>query len=179
MVDRGRSRVVGRSRLVDGGRLVGWSRFVDRGGVVGGRGSLVDRLMGGISGLALILHVHDIARVGISSVVGDNLGAAIREEDAVLAIGGVAITGLVGTKLNIVVVAILGIHAVLVLILGGSLLVCRLVVGRSGLVDGGWGIRGRGVGGHGRGRGGKGKEGNASLKQMIVHHETVDIEIQV
>ena len=45
MVGRGRRSVVGRSRLVDGGRLVGWSRFVDRGGVVGGRGSLVDRLI--------------------------------------------------------------------------------------------------------------------------------------
>lgn len=128
MVGRGRRSVVGRSRLVDGGRLVGWSRFVDRGGVVGGRGSLVDRLMGDISGLALILHVHDIARVGISSVVGDNLGAAIREEDAVLAIGGVAITGLVGTKLDVVLVSILGIDTILVLVLGGSLLISRLVV---------------------------------------------------
>ena len=122
----------------------------------------------GIGGLALILDIHHIARVGISSVVGDNLGAAIREEDAVLAIGGVAITGLVGTKLNIVVVAILGIHTVLVLVLGRSLLVCRLIVGRSGLVDGGGGIRRRGVGGQGSGRGGKGEEGNASLKQTIV-----------
>ena len=135
MVDRSRRRVVGWSRLVDGGRLVGWSRLVDRGGVVGGRGSLVDRLMGGISGLALILHVHDIARVGISSVVGDNLGAAVGKKDAVLAVGGIAITGLIGTKLDVVVVAILGIDTILVLVLGGSLLICRLVVGGCRLVD--------------------------------------------
>ena len=128
MVDRGRRRVVGRSRLVDGGGLVRRSRLVDRGRVIGGRGSLVDRLMGGIGGFALILDIHDIARVGISSVVGDNLGAAIREEDAVLAIGGVAITGLVGTKLDVVLVSILGIDTILVLVLGRSLLISRLVV---------------------------------------------------
>ena len=153
------------------GRLVKWSmryRFV--------RNRFWAR---SISGMPFVYNFSNVTGVGVSGMVSDNLGAAIRKEDAVLAIGGVAITGLVGTKLNIVVVAILGIHAVLVLILGGSLLVCRLVVGRSGLVDGGWGIRRRGVGGHGRGRGGKGKEGNASLKQMIVHHEIVDIEIQV
>merc|ERR1719429_137457 len=107
MVDRGRSRVVGRSRLVDGSRVVGSrGRLVDGGGVVGGRGGLVDRLMGGVGGLALVLDVHDVARVGIGSVVGDNLGAAVGEEDTVLAVGGVAITGLVGTKLDVVVVAI-------------------------------------------------------------------------
>ena len=128
MVDRGRSRVVGRSRLVDGCRLVRRSRLVDRGGVVGGRVSLMDRLMGGIGGFALILDIHDIARVGICSVVGDNLGAAVGKKDTVLAIGGVAITGLVGTKLDVVLVSILGIDTILVLVLGGSLLISRLVV---------------------------------------------------
>ena len=137
---------------------------MDRGGVVGGRGSLVDRLMGSIGGFALILDIHDIARVGISSVVGDNLGAAIRKEDAVLAIGGVAITGLVGTKLDVVLVSILGIDTILVLVLGRSLLISRLVVGGCRLVDRGGGIRGWGVGGHGRGHGSKGEEGNTSLQ---------------
>merc|ERR1719245_1084584 len=144
MVDRGRRRVVGRSRLVDGSRLVR-------------RSSLVDRLMGGIGGFALILDIHDIARVGISSVVSDDLGAAVREEDTVLAVGGIAVTGLIGAKLNVGTIGVLGINAVPVLVLGGGLLISRLVVGGSGLVSR------RGVGGHGRGRGSEGQEGDKGL----------------
>ena len=132
--------------------------------MVGGRGWLVGRLWS-IGGLTLVLDIHHISGIAISSIVGDNLGAAVGEEDTVLAVGGVAITGLVGTKLNIVVVAILGINAILVLVLGGSLFVCRLVVGRSGLVDGGRGI---GVSRQGSCQSGEGKKGNAILKQMMV-----------
>ena len=149
--------VVGRSRRVSRGRLV------DRGRGVGGG--------------ALVPDIHHVAGVAISSVVGDNLGAAVGEEDAVLTIGGVAITGLVGTKLDVVLVAILGINTILVLVLGGSLLISRLVVGGCRLVDSGRGIRGRGVGGHSRGRGGKGEEGDTSLQQRLVFMRQFPLEI--
>jgi len=114
--------MVGGSRLVRGGRLV---RIL---------------VNGGIRGLALILDVHHIARVAISSVVGDNLGAAVGEEDAVRAVGRVAIAGLLGAELNIAIVGVLGIDAILVLVLGGRILVLGLMVrggrlvGRGGLV---------------------------------------------
>ena len=139
MVDRGRSRLVGRGSLVGRCRL----RIV-----CGGR--LVDGL-GSIGGLALILDIHDIARVGISSVVGDNLGAAVGEEDAVRAVSGIAITGLVGVKLDVALVAVLGVDAVLVLVLGGSVLVLGLMV------------RGVGVSRVGSGHGHEGEEGNEGL----------------
>jgi len=108
--------MVGGSRLVRGGRLV---RIL---------------VNGGIRGLALILDVHHIARVAISSVVGDNLGAAVGEEDAVRAVGGVTIAGLLSTELNVAIVAVLGINAILVLVLGRSILVSGLMVGRGRLV---------------------------------------------
>merc|ERR1719471_1355269 len=108
--------------------------------MVWGRGWLVGRLWS-IGGFTLVLDIHHVSGVAISSVVGDNLGAAIGEEDTVLTIGGVAITGLVLTKLNIALVAILGINSVLVLVLGRSILV--------GLVRGGLVSRGRSIGGRG------------------------------
>jgi len=82
----------------------------------------------GIGGLALILDIHHIARVAVSGVVGDNLSAAVGEEDAVRAVGRVAVTGLIGVKLDVALVAVLGVDTVLVLVLGGSVLVLGLVV---------------------------------------------------
>merc|ERR1712018_134911 len=81
-----------------------------------------------VGGLALILDVHHVARVAISSVVGHNLGAAVREEDMVAALGGIAITGLLSTKVNIALVAVLGIDTVLVSVMGLRVLVLGLVV---------------------------------------------------
>ena len=93
-----------------------------------------------VGGLALILDVHHIARVGIGSVIGHNLGAAIREEDTVAALGGVAITGLLGTEVNVAFVGVLGIDAVLVSVMGlrgfvlGLVVAATMVRGR-GMVD--------------------------------------------
>merc|ERR1712018_967206 len=81
-----------------------------------------------VGGLALILDVHHIAGVTIGSVVGHNLGAADREEDMVAALGGIAITGLLSTKVNVSLVAILGIDTVLVSVMGLRVLVLGLVV---------------------------------------------------
>ena len=81
-----------------------------------------------VGGLALILDVHHVARVAISSVVGHNLGTAVREEDMVAALGGIAITGLLSTKVNVALVAILGINTILVSIMGLGVLILGLVV---------------------------------------------------
>ena len=110
------------------------------------------RLM--VRGLALILDVHHIARVAIGCVVGHNLCAAVREEDTVAALGGVAITGLLSTKVNIALVGVLGINTVLVSVVGlrgfvlglvvavAMVLRCRGMVGRF-MVNGSGGMVGR------------------------------------
>ena len=89
-------------------------------------GSIVSRLM--VGGFAVILDVHHVARVGILSFVCDNLSATIGEEDVVRAIGGVAITSLLSTKLHIALVVVLGIDTICILVLWGSILVGRLMV---------------------------------------------------
>merc|ERR1719229_112493 len=108
--------------VVDGGMMDG--------GVVGG--GLVDGDMVGsrlmVGGLALVLDIHHVARVGIGSVVVHNLGAAIGEEDAVVASGGVAVTALIGTELHVVAIGVRGIDAVLVSVVGLGGLVLGLVV---------------------------------------------------
>merc|ERR1712038_2236599 len=107
-----------------------------------------------VGGLALILDVHRIARVAIGSVVGHNLGAAVREEDTVAALGGVAVTGLLSTEVNVALVGVLGINTVLVSVVGlrgfvlglvvavAMVLGCRGMVGRF-VVNGSRGMVGR------------------------------------
>ena len=53
-----------------------------------------------IVSLALILDIGDIARVSVSHLVSDDLGAAVGKGNTVLAIGGVTITGLVLSKVS-------------------------------------------------------------------------------
>ena len=122
------------------------------------RGSLMHRGRG-IGGLALVLDVHHIARVGVIGLVGDNLGAAVGEEDAVRAIGGIAVTGLLGTELNIALVVVLGIDAILVLILWGCILVGGLLVRGSEIVG-----QSRLVGFGGGSHSGEGENGNKGLR---------------
>merc|ERR1719507_1141344 len=103
--------------MMDGGMMDGG--LVDR-GVVGrglvGSGMVGSRLV--VGGLALVLDVHHVARVGIGSVVVHNLGAAVGEEDTVVASGGVAVALLIGTELHVVAIGIRGIDAVLVSVVG-------------------------------------------------------------
>ena len=152
---------------MDGLGVVDWlvdDGLVDRLGVValavhGG----VD---GGVGGLALVLNVHDVARVGVGSVVGDNLGTAIGEEDTVLAVGGVAIPGLIGTEIDLSVVGVLGVNAILVLVVGRAVL--GLFVGGGvvgGLMDGG--VVGGGVHVGGEGDGQEGGKGDEDLKKIV------------
>ncbi len=120
---------------VSGGRVVG------RGGVVGGLG-VVSRLglIDGVLGLTLVLDISDIARVAILNVVGHNLGAAVGKGNTVAAVGGIAITGLVGIEVNVGVAVL---NSVLEVVGGGHIGVSRLVVGRPG------GVVGRGAVGRG------------------------------
>merc|ERR1719507_2438104 len=108
------------------------------GGVVGGgmmdRGLVGSGMVGSglvVGGLALVLDVHHVARVGIGGVVVHNLGAAVGEEDAVVASGGVAIAGLIGTKLHVVAIGVSSIDTVLVSVMGISGLVLGLMVAAS------------------------------------------------
>merc|ERR550539_2050171 len=117
--------------MMDGGMMHGGMH----GGVVGGGmmdGGLVGSGMVGsrlvVGGLALVLDVHHVARVGISSVVVHNLGAAVGEEDTVVASGGVAVALLIGTELHVVAIGIRGIDAVLVSVVGLGGLVLGLMV---------------------------------------------------
>ena len=120
-----------------GGRLVGGGS-----GLVRSRGGLVG---GGGLGVSLVLDIGNVARVGISDSVLDDLGAAVGEEDGVSAVGGVAVTGLGGIKGE---VGVLIVDGVLVLVVHGGI-----------LVDGGGGVGG-GSGGAGDSHSGEeGKEG--------------------
>ena len=120
------------------GGMVGGS-LVD-GGMVGrglvGSGMVGSGLM--VGGLALVLDVHHVARVGIGGVVVHNLGAAVGEEDAVVASGGVAVALLISTELHVVAVGIRGINTVLVSVVGLRGLVLWLMVAATM-------VRGRGV----------------------------------
>merc|ERR1712038_799319 len=104
-----RRRLVSRSGLVRGGRVV-------------------------VMGLARVCHISDVSGVAISNSVSDGLGAAIGQQNMVLAVGGITITGFIGTKVDTVVVII---DIVSIVVLGGFFMVSgsRLVSG-SGLVNG-------------------------------------------
>ena len=119
--------------MVDRGRLVDGGGLVSRGGgglVLGGGGA-------GVAGRALVLHVGDVAGVVVGDVVAHDLGAAVGEEDAVLAVGGVAVAGLARAEVD---TGVLVPDAVLVAVVGGGLLVLgRSVAGAVGEGNGGQG----------------------------------------
>ena len=101
--------------MVDGGMM--------RRGMVGG---LVMRL-------ARVLDVGNVSRVGVIDVVGHGLEAAVRKLDVVLALGGIAVAALAGTKVEAVLVG----DTVLIRVVGGSGLVVGLVVAASVVRGGG------------------------------------------
>ena len=146
--------------------------LVDGLGVVDG---LVDRL--GVVALAVVdlmglsvvrvLDVDDGARVGIVNLVGHGLEATVGEGNMVLAVGGIAVPGLVGAELDGVGVAVVGINAILVLVVGRGVL--GLFVG-GGVVGGGRlvnrGVVGGGVHVVGNGDGQEGGKGDEDLKRV-------------
>ena len=115
------------------------------GGMVDGsmvRRGMVDRL---VMRLARVLDVGDVAGIGVIDMVGHSLEAAIRKLDMVLALGGVAVAALAGTKVKAVLIG----DAVLVRIVGGGglivgLMVAAFMVRGGGMVDGG-GMMDRGM----------------------------------
>ena len=54
----------------------------------------------GVGSHSLVFDISNIARVSVSNVVGDHLGAAVGKGNAVLAVGGVAVTSLVLAKVG-------------------------------------------------------------------------------
>jgi len=85
------------SWVVNWGRLVdNWGWVVDWSRLVGNWGWMVWFIVG----LSFVSHISNISRVGISSAVGHNLGAAIRKSHTVLSMGGVAIPVLVCSKVG-------------------------------------------------------------------------------
>jgi hypothetical protein len=121
--------------------------------VVGRGSSLVGGLVLGVLGLSLVLHISDVARVGISNSVGDNLGPAVGKLNAVLSVGGVVVAVLIGSKVG-ARVAILDSISVVV--------DSRAIIRRLSMVSWGRGMvsRGRGVVGSGsRGVVGSGSRG--------------------
>ncbi len=113
------------------------------GGVSGLRGRVV-RLGLGVLSNTLVADIGDVARVGISNVVGHNLGAAVREVDTVFTIGGIVVAVLVGSEVGTRVVIS---NSIAVLIDSGAIRL-GLMVG-SGSMGGlvGWGVDGGLVGG--------------------------------
>ena len=99
-------------------------------------------LIGSIFGLSFVLDISDIARVGISNAVSDDLGTAIRKSHAVLASGSITITvfivAKVGTRVfisNTVVVSVDSRAIIFRLsMVSGSVMRGRLVSGGRGRV---------------------------------------------
>ena len=164
----GRGGLVGRSRLVGRGGLVGRSRLVGRGGLVAGL--VAAGLVRGVLSLTLVGDVGNQARVGVVHTVGDRLGTAVGQHNRVRSLGGVAVTGLLGVELGLVVSVSVDVVAEVVLgRLVIALLVSRGLVGRPRVV-GRLGLVGRGRGGVGRAvGGGNGQQGgnHEELKKEI------------
>jgi hypothetical protein len=143
---------------MDWSRMIG-SGFVDRASVI--RGGLV----GVIVGLTRVLDISHITRVVISHLVGHGLNAAIRQSHVILTIGGVAVSGLVGSKVDSRIIIM---DSITVLIVSRLVLVIVTVVGgpaamMRGSMIGSWGGMVRSWGGmiahpmrEGSSRGGQG-----------------------
>ena len=84
-----------------------------------------------------VLDIHDGARVLVGHCIGHSLKTAIGKGDVVTAISGVTVPRLICTKLNWVLVVVIGVDTVLVLVLGGAVLglfVATTVVNRGRVV---------------------------------------------
>ena len=92
-------------------------------GLVDGLG-MVALAMVDVMGFSIVrvLDIHDCARVLVSHGVGHSLETAVWEGDMVTAIGGVSVPLFVGAKLHWILVAVVGIDAIFVLVLGRAVL---------------------------------------------------------
>jgi hypothetical protein len=113
-----------------------------------------------VDGLSRVRDISDVARVGIGNIVGDGLDAAIGKSNTVSTVGGVAVSVLIGRKVNSTVLVINSI----------SVVVCwrNISVDGGGAISGSRGIswsRGWGVLGGGGGHGHDGEESNKALEK--------------
>ena len=82
------------------------------------------RVVGFVMRLAGVLDIGNVARVSVIDVVGHSLKTTVGELNMVLALGGVAITALSGTKVEAVLIS----DTVLVGVMGSSGLIVGLMV---------------------------------------------------
>ena len=148
------------------------------GGLIGGLVGSVDRLGGigrlllGVLGLALVGHISDQARVGISNSVGHSLDAAIGKSNTVRARGSIAVTVLLLVEVNASIVVL---DSVVVVVDRGSsgFLILGLVRGPGvlrGLVRGG--LVGRRGGLVGKSDSSKGKDDKGLKKKIFCFSTT-------
>ena len=144
--------------VVDRGRML---NMVSRSrGVVGRLMSLVAGLILVVVGLTLVPDIGDVAGVAVIDLVGDDLGPAVGEGNAVLAVGGIAIPSLVLAEVG----ARVAVLNTVLEVVGSGLIISGLLVGRGGLVGGSRGVgRGR-VSGESAGNSHEGRDGNEDLK---------------
>jgi hypothetical protein len=113
-------------------------------GVVGRGSSLVCGLVLRVSGLSFICHISNIARVGISNIVVDNLGPAIGKGNAVRTMGGIAVPALIRGEVGSAVVIL---DSISILVDSGGIILglLAMVGGSRGMVSGGRGMVSRGM----------------------------------
>jgi hypothetical protein len=113
-------------------------------GVVGRSSSLVRGLVLGVSGLSFVCHISNIARVGISNIVVDDLGPAVRKGNTVRTTGGIAIPALIRSKVGTAVVVL---DSISILVDGGAIILglLAMVGGGRGMVSGGRDMVSRGM----------------------------------
>ena len=80
--------------------------------------SFVRRFMVIIVSLTSVLNISNVSRIVISHSVSHGLGATIRKEHMVVAIGSIAITGLLLTKMKLTILVIASIATGSIVILG-------------------------------------------------------------
>jgi hypothetical protein len=106
--------------------------------------SLVRGLVLGVSSLSLVCHISNIARVGISNIVVDNLGPAVRKGNAVRTMSGIAVPALIRGKVGTTVVIL---DSISILVYGRGIILglLAMVGGGRGMVSGGRGMVSRGM----------------------------------
>jgi hypothetical protein len=112
--------------------------------MVGRGSSLVCGLVLRVSGLSLVGHISNIARVGISNIVVDDLGPAVGKGNAVGTTGGIAVPALIRSKVGTAVVVL---DSISVLVDGGAIILglLAMVSGGRSMVRGGRGMVSRGM----------------------------------
>ena len=109
--------------------MVAGSSLVSRSGFVSGSGMV-------FLSISRVLDISDISRVTISNGISHSLGTTIRQQNAVLSVGGISVTRFLLVEIDTVVIIVDGIG---VSVVGGFFMVGRGgFIGGGGMVDGSW-----------------------------------------